>query len=117
MQDDLAVSGRLENRALFFKFGAKPRGIGEIAVVGDGDLAARAINHQRLGVFDVGTSGGRVTDVTNGEMARQRAKNVFVKNLIDEPHVFMGAQLNTVGGGNARAFLATMLQRVQPVIR
>ena len=117
MQNDLAVDGRLENRALLFEFGAQPRGVGEIAVVADGDLAARAIDDERLGVLDIGTAGGGVADVADGEMAGQRAENVFVEHLADEPHALVGAQVDAVRGGDARAFLAAMLQRVQPVIR
>ena len=47
----------------------------------------------------------------------QRAQDVFVEDLADEAHAFVGAQVDAVRGGDARAFLAAMLQRVQPVIR
>ena len=40
VQDDFAVDRGLENRALGFEFIAQLGGVGQVAVVGDGDLAA-----------------------------------------------------------------------------
>jgi len=33
-------------------------GVGQVAVVGDGNLAARAIHRERLGVAEIGRAGG-----------------------------------------------------------
>ncbi len=72
MQNDFAVDRGLEDRALFFEFGAQARGIGEVAVVANGDLAAGTIDDERLRVLDIRAAGGGVADVTNGEVTRQR---------------------------------------------
>ena len=50
VQDDFAVDGGLKNGALRFEFVPQDGGVDEVAVVGDGDLAARAIDDERLGV-------------------------------------------------------------------
>ena len=44
-------------------------GVGEVAVVGDGDLAARAIHRERLGVAEIGRAGGGITRVADGHVA------------------------------------------------
>ena len=53
VQDDLAINRRLKNGALGFEFFAQLRGVGEVAIVGDGDLAPRAIDRQRLCISQV----------------------------------------------------------------
>ena len=53
MQNDLAIHRGLEDRAFGLQLLAELGGIGQVAVVGDGDLAARAIHGQRLGVAQV----------------------------------------------------------------
>ena len=40
-----------------FEFIAQLGGVGQIAVMGDGDLAALAIDGERLGVFQLGRAG------------------------------------------------------------
>ena len=69
--DDFAVHGRLENQPVIFQFVAELRGVGQIAVVGDGDLAARAIHRERLGVAEIGRAGGGITRVADGHVADQ----------------------------------------------
>src|SRR5208283_3960342 len=91
-------------------------GIGEVAVVADGDLAAGTIHDERLGVLEVGTAGGRIADVSDGQLAGQRAQDVFVEDLADEAHALEGAEVDAIRGRDARAFLAAMLQRVESVI-
>ena len=71
VEDDLAVHRGLENRTLLFQLGPQAGGVGEVAVVTDGDLAAGAVHDQRLGVLDVRAAGGRVADVTDGEVTGQ----------------------------------------------
>ena len=52
VQDDLAIDGGLENGAAL-QFVAQHGGVDEIAVVRDRDLAAGAIDHERLRVLQV----------------------------------------------------------------
>ena len=44
VEDDLAIDGGLENGALGLELVAQHGGIGEVAIVGDGDLAPGAIH-------------------------------------------------------------------------
>ena len=117
MDNDFAVAGRLKNRALFLQFGPQPRCVGQIAVVADGDLAAGAVDDQRLGVLDVGAARGGVADVADGQMPGQRAENVFVEHLSDQPHTPVGTQVHAIRRGDAGAFLPAVLERVQSVVR
>ena len=50
MEDDLAVDGGLEDGTAALEFGAQGGGIDQIAVVGDGELAACRVNAERLRV-------------------------------------------------------------------
>jgi hypothetical protein len=68
MRNDLAVGGGLENGAFAFQLIAQEIGVDQIAVVRDGDLAAKAIDHERLRVFQSCSSRS-----WNSARGRQRA--------------------------------------------
>ncbi len=53
VEDDFAVNGGLEDRALGLEFFAELGGVDEIAVVRDRELAAVGIDDERLGVLAV----------------------------------------------------------------
>ena len=53
MNDHFGVAIGLENRAAVFEFAAPFGGVGEIAIVADGELAFAAINQDRLRVGEV----------------------------------------------------------------
>ena len=53
MEDDLAIDGRLKNRAVLLQFLPQHRGIDQVAVMPDGHLAAPALTHERLRVLDI----------------------------------------------------------------
>ena len=116
VQDDLAVHGGLENGAASFEFVAQAGGIGEVAVVGDGDLAAGAIHSEGLGVFELGGAGGGIAGVADGHVAHEIVQNFAVKNLRNEAHAAMGAELAAVAGDDAGAFLAAVLKGIEAVI-
>ena len=71
VQNDFAVHGGLEDRARGFEFVAQLGGVGQVAVVRDGDLAARAIHGERLGVAQVRRAGGGIARVADGHVADQ----------------------------------------------
>ena len=50
VEDDLGVGGRLEDRAVALQAILQGEGIGEIAVMGDGEAAAGKFGEQRLDV-------------------------------------------------------------------
>jgi hypothetical protein len=90
--------------------------VDEVAVVRDRDLAVRAVDQERLGVLDLALAGGRVAGVADGDVSRQTLEAVLVEGVGDLPHRPRDAQLLTVGGGDAGALLAAMLQRIEPEI-
>ena len=83
----------------------------------DGDLAARAIHRERLGVAQIGRAGGRITRVADGHFADEVVQNFrVVENLRHEAHAVVLVKFSLVAGDDAGAFLAAMLERVKSVI-
>ncbi len=112
--DDLAVHRRLKNQAAAFEFVAQRGGVGQVAVVRDGDLAARAIHRERLGVAEIGRAGGGITRVADGAVADEVVENLrIVENLRHEAHAVVFVKFPVVASDDAGAFLAAMLQRVK----
>src|SRR5713101_7041799 len=54
--------------------------------------------------------------MADGNRPNQIMQDVRGKNLRNQPHSLMGAKLFAVGGHNARALLAAMLQSVKPIV-
>src|SRR5207253_9728248 len=54
MKNDLAIDGSLENGAAGLEFITQMGRIGDVAIMSDGDLAARAIDGERLRVDELG---------------------------------------------------------------
>ncbi len=73
------VVWKIEPRA--FQLFSKNSSVYEIAIVSDRQLAAGAINHKRLRVFQVAGAGRRVPNVTNGAVPSQIVQFFFPKNL------------------------------------
>ena len=117
VQNDFAVDRGLKNGAALFKFLAQDSGVGEVAVVRDGNLTARTIHRERLRVANVGTAGGGIARVSNGGVPHQIVQHIAFKNLRHKAHTFVLAKLRAIIRNDAGAFLAAMLQRVQPVVR
>ncbi len=114
--DDFAVHGGLKNQPATFEVVAELGGVGQIAVVGDGDLPAHAIHRERLRVADVRRAGGRITRVADGHVAHEVMENFRVKNLRHEPHAMVLEKFSVVAGDDPGAFLPAMLQRVKTVV-
>src|SRR5690349_18373800 len=86
VQNDLAVHGGLKNGATGFEFLAESGRVGQIAVVSNGDLPARAINGEGLSISQMGRAGGGIAGVADGNMAWQFLKHVARKNLRNQSH-------------------------------
>ncbi len=84
----------------------------------DRHLAAHAIDHKRLRVFDRARAGGRVTRVPDRTGAFQFFQLSLTKNLRDQAHVFVHKERRpwAVARDNTGAFLAAMLQSEKPVV-
>ena len=114
--DDFAVHGGLKNQPAAFQRVAELGGVRQIAIVGDGDLAAHAIHRERLRVADVRRAGGGIARVADGHVADQVMENFRVENLRHQTHAVVLEKFSIVAGDDAGAFLAAMLQRVETVV-
>ena len=80
----------------------------------DGDLSARAIHRERLGVAEIGRAGRRVTCVADGAVADEVVENFrVVENLRHKAHAVVLVKFSFVATDDARAFLPAMLQGVK----
>ena len=91
-------------------------GVGQIAVMRNSDLPFGAINRQRLGISQVGRTGGRITSVANRKRSNEVMQNISAENLGNQAHAFVSAELFAVRGHNPRALLPAMLQSIEPII-
>ncbi len=71
VQQRLGVGGRREDRALLLQRALHGHGVGEVAVVGDGEAALGEFGEERLDVAQAGAAGGGVARVADGAVARQ----------------------------------------------
>ena len=74
MHDGFGVGGGLEDRALRHQFVAQGVGIGEIAVMRDGQAAARQIGEDGLDVAGIGAAGGGIAHMADREIAFEIAR-------------------------------------------
>jgi hypothetical protein len=116
VQRHFSVAVGLEDRALAHQLVAQFAGVDDVAVVADADLAVHAVDEQRLGVGHRALAGGRVAGVADGNGARQRRQRVLGEDLGDVAHRAEGPHLHAVRHGDTRAFLAAVLQRVEPEV-
>ncbi len=117
MQNNLAVDCRLEDRAAILELVAKLSRVGQIAIMRDRNLPPGAIHGQRLGIAQMGRAGRGITSVADGHGAWQLVQEISFKNLRNQPHSFVRAELLPIACNNTGAFLASMLQRVETVVR
>jgi len=116
VQDHFTVRGRAEDRAAPLELTADRQGIDDIAVVGDGDRAAVGVDADRLGIAQTARAGGRVANVTDRVASRQPLERLGVEGIRHQPHGPMGGVFPTVAGHDAAAFLASVLQGIEPQI-
>ena len=102
----------MEDRALRHQFGAQRVGVGQVAVMGNRQPAARQVGKHGLDIGGAGTAGGGIAVVADGEPAAQIAGGLRIaaEGVAHQPHVTFGNELTLVVRDNARRFLAAMLQ-------
>ena len=76
----------------------------------------RALHDEGLSILNLAGAARRVAGMANGNVSRQPSEIFFGKSLGNKTHLPMDVKGHTVTGGNTRAFLATVLQRVQPKV-
>src|SRR6185436_5580430 len=113
---DFAVVAGLEDGAFADQRVTQLAGVDQVAVVPERQLAVRAVDDDRLGVGEPALAGRRVAHVAGGEVPGQPGERVAAERIVDVAHRARGADAGAVGGGNAGAFLAAMLERVEPQV-
>jgi hypothetical protein len=118
VNDDFGIVGGLEDRPVGLVLVAKEGRVDQVAVVGEGNRAAREFAHEGLGIGQGTRSGGRIADMADGEGIAQPLQNavVLAENAGDLPHAGMALDAIAVAGGDPGGFLAPMLKAVQSEI-
>ena len=101
---------------LSFQAGAQFGGVHQVAVVRHGHRAFTARHRKRLRVQQGGIARGGVSRMADRQRAGKVRQYGSGENISHQAHAFFQVQAYAVGGGNARRFLAPMLQGVEPQI-
>ncbi len=110
----LAVRGRLEDRPFGDQVGPQLLGIGQVAVVGEGEGALAVTGEDRLGVGEDRGAGRRVPGVTDRHVTGKAGEHRVGEDVGDEAHAAVGAgDAAAVQGDDPGRLLAAMLQAVQ----
>ncbi len=89
-------------------------GVGEVAVMADGEAAELEIGVERLHVAQDGVAGGGVAVVADGAGAGQRGDHPGVAEIVaDQAEAALLVEAVAVIADDAGGFLAAVLQRVQ----
>ncbi len=111
LKDRLGVGGGLENRARADEFVAQRDGVGQIAVMRDGEAAAPEIGEKRLHVAQDRFARRRVADMADGGVAGQPVHHLLAGEVVaDEAETALGVKVLAVEADDARRFLAAMLE-------
>src|SRR6185369_7586740 len=90
------------------------RGIGQIAVMGEGEAPELQIGEERLDIAQDGLTGGGIADMADGRMALQLGHHLLggeiVGHMAQRP---VGVELAAVEGDDAGGLLAAVLQGMQ----
>ena len=88
-------------------------GVGEVAVVDQGEGGAGCRAEHRLGVLPGGGALSGVADVAHGHVTGEIGQGLVVEDLGDQAEVLVDEDLGAVGGGDAGRLLAAVLEGVQ----
>jgi len=89
----------------------KRDGVGEIAVVGQGERAkSRIFHHDGLRVADHAATGGGIAGVSDGDVPAQRGDLFLTKDLADQTHLTVQEELPAIDDRDAGTLLPAMLQ-------
>ncbi len=102
MQDHLGVGGGLEDRAAALKLVLEGEGVGQVAVVGDGEAATGELREQRLDIVLDRTAMGRIAVVADGTVAGKAAHHVRIgEGIADQADMALGVEVGAVVGDDA----------------
>ncbi len=88
-------------------------GVGEVAVVAEGEVHAAGLPEDRLRVAPGAGAAGRVAGVADGEVAGQAAEGPLVEHVGHQAHVLDHGDGAPVGHRDPGRLLATVLERVE----
>lgn len=101
---------------VFFEFFAELPGVGEVAVVGDGDFPTGAIDDEGLGVLEVGGAGGGIPGVADGDGPDEVMERGAGEDVGDQAHADLPVEIAAVAGDDPGAFLSPVLEGVEAVV-
>ena len=110
--DDLRVGRAAERKPALAQLVVELDGVGQVAVVGEGQLAPVVPPHG-LRVLPRAAAGGRVANVADRHVALERPQLLLVEDLRDEPGVAQGGDVTALAGGDPRRLLTAVLERVE----
>ena len=110
--DDLRVGRAAEAQALLGQLVVELDRVGQVAVVGERDLAP-VVAPDRLGVLPGAAAGGRVANVADRHVAVERAELLLVEDLGDETRVAKRGDVTALARGDPGRLLAAVLERVE----
>ena len=116
VDDDLGVHGGLEDGALLLQAAANLPGVGQGAVVADGDHQTAVLHHEGLGVDEHGGAGGGIAHVADGQMTRELIQDGRVEDLGHQPQAPVHADPGAVAGDDAAGLLAPVLEGIEAEI-
>ena len=96
VQHHFRIAIRLKDRAAPFQIFAQFGGVGDVAIVGDGDLALVARHRKRLRVQQHRIAGRGIARVADGERAGKRGQHVAGENIGHVPHGLVSVHHVTV---------------------
>ena len=117
-ESDVAATGRrVSTRPALAGPLRQFRGVDEVAVVARARCRCRRRWCGRSAARSPTWSTRRgVPAVADGHVPRHRGEGLLVEHLADQAEVLEDQHLRAVGDGDARSFLAAVLQRIKPVI-
>jgi hypothetical protein len=114
MQKRLGVGGGGEDRALLLQRALHGHGIGQIAVMGDGEAAIGELGEEGLDVAHAGTTRRGIACMADSAVALQTVDDALLgEGVADQADMAFDMELAAVIGNDAGRFLAAMLERMQ----
>ena len=117
MDDDFGVAVSLEDGTAMLELAAPVGGVGEVAIVADGDFALIAIDHDGLRVEKGFVAGGGIAGVADGAGAGKFCEDARDKDFLDFAHGAVSVEVVAVAGDDAGGFLAAMLECIEAEVR
>ena len=113
----LGVGGGMENGAPLLQLGAQGKGVGQIAVMGQGHAAFVVVDYQGLDVDHVAAPGGGIAHMAYHHVApAQSLQFLLAEHLVYQAHAPAVPEHPVVIDHDARTLLSPVLQSKQPIV-